>query len=228
MSLTAAVLSLVLSQDPAPAPAATDAPPVAAAAPAADAGVATTWAPARAKGADDAAKLLKKWGELKPEERTANLEQVQKQFGTADANPVMPPADFDFDRYSTLSPIDQAKATARHFFNDLITNDTSGVIAHCGFPFMMEDHRLDRVEELRNEWLKSLRGKRLDLLKLYDLEVLAPADMEKKYGAPPRRLQAWGWRAPNTFVAVANLSGHAGVILLRQVGAAWQVVGYHD
>jgi hypothetical protein len=52
--------------------------------------------------------------------------------------------------------------------------------------------------------------------------------MEKKYGKPPARLSSWAWRQPNTFVAVGNLSGHATILLLHQVGAAWQVIGFHD
>jgi hypothetical protein len=30
------------------------------------------------------------------------------------------------------------------------------------------------------------------------------------------------------YFAVGNLSGHATIVMLRQAGAAWQVVGFHD
>jgi len=102
------------------------------------------------------------------------------------------------------------------------------MLAHCGLPFMLEDRRIDRADELRSEWVKNLRAKRTDLLVLYDVELLTPPEMEKKYGAPPRRLSGWSWRSANTSLAVGNLSGHAMVLLLRPVGAAWQIVGFHD
>jgi hypothetical protein len=235
MMLSAAVLSLVLAQTPAPAdpapapaePAPAQLAPVGDADAGASAGGTPTYAP-RAKGADEAAKLLKKWGELKPAERLPMLEQVQKQYGQTGSNPVLPPPDFDFDKYTALTAIDQARITARDFFSDLVTNDTTGLLAHSGFPFMLEDRRFERPEDLRHEWLKSLRSKRTDLLKLYEVEVLTPTDMEKKYGPPPRRLASWNWRGSNTYLAVANLSGHAAIVMLKPVGAAWQVVAYHD
>jgi hypothetical protein len=235
MTLPAALLALALAQDPVPAepaappPAPAEAPaePPAGASPGAPSSREPTAAgPARPKGADDATRLLKKWPELKPEERLAAIEQVRKQMGVG--NPVLPPADFDFGGYAGLSPADQARVTARHFFIDLVGGETSGLVAHCGFPFFMEDRRFERPDELRSEWGKNLRTKRTDLLKLYDVEVLTPAEMEKKYGAPPRRLSAWGWRGQGTFLAVGNVSGHAVVIMLKQVGAAWQVVAYSD
>jgi hypothetical protein len=117
---------------------------------------------------------------------------------------------------------------ARGFFVDLIAADTPRLIARSGYPFFMEARRIDKPEDLRTQWGKSLRTRRADLLKLYSVEVFTVADMEKKYGKPPARLSSWAWRQPNTFVAVGNLSGHAAILLLHQVGAAWQVIGFHD
>ena len=103
------------------------------------------------------------------------------------------------------------------------------MLAHCGLPFWVEDRRIDRPDDLRGIWQKSVRTHRTDLLKLYDLEILTPQEMEKKYGLPPRRLQGWNWRASGVgYFAIANLSGHATVVMLKSVGAAWQVIAYHD
>ena len=227
MSLSALALALVLSQDPPPAePAAVPAP--AAAVPAPDAPAAVAPVAPRPKGVDDVQKLLKRLPEMSLEDRTKAIAQIQKQYGSAEANPVLPPVDMDLEKYAELPAVDQARVSARHFFTDLINADPTAILAHCGFPFMLEDRRVDRPDELRADWVKSLHSKRTDLLKLYDLEVLTPQEMVKKFGAPPRRLSSWGFRAPNTFVGVANLSGHAAVVVLKQVGAAWQVVAYHD
>ena len=87
---------------------------------------------------------------------------------------------------------------------------------------------MSRLVRRLSAWTRSLRSRRTDLLKLYSVEILTPAEMEKKYGKPPARLSAWPLKSGTTFVAVANLSGHAAIVLLRQAGAAWQVVGFHD
>jgi len=234
----ALLLSALLAQEtPEPAPAPTPSPaPVEDSAPTSapattaspgDEPVAPPAAP-RPRGVDQVLRQLKRMKELPAAERPKAVEQLRKEFGNADVNPILPPGDLDLDRYADLPSIDQARVTARHFFSDLIAADSQGMLAHCGLPFAMEDRRIDRADELRAEWIKNLRAKRTDLLVLYDIELLTPAEMEKKFGPPPRRLSSWSWRAPNTYLAVANLSGHAAVLLLKPVGAAWQVIGFHD
>jgi hypothetical protein len=115
-------------------------------------------------------------------------------------------------------------------FNDLISGDARGLVLLSGYPFQLEDRRLEMPDELHKEWLKNLRSKRTDLLTLYDLEVLTPSEMEKKYGKPPARLGSLPLRAPRTYVVVANLSGHAAIAVFRPGtnALAWQMVSYHD
>jgi hypothetical protein len=221
MNVAAYALCLALSQDP-------EAAPPEATAPEATAPVAAPVGPARPKGADEVARLVAKLPGMKPEERQAALEALSKQFGGADSNPVLPGVDVDLDRYLGLPPAEQAQVVARGFFLDLIAGESGRLVERSGYPFFMETRRFDRPEELSAQWGKSLRSRRTDLLKLYSVEVFPPAEMEKKFGKPPARLNAWNWRSPNTYVAVGNLSGHATVLLLRQAGAAWQVVGFHD
>jgi hypothetical protein len=222
------LLAALLSQDPAP-PAGDEAKPAAPAAAAADAPPAPAAVAPRPKGADEAAHFLKQYGTMSAVEREGTAAQLERQFGSAEANPVMPPKELDFGKYLELSAIDQARVSARHFFEDVLVADSAGMLAHCGFPFMLEDRRVDRPDDLRGIWQKALRTHRTDLLRLYDVEILTPQEMEKKYGTPPRRLQSWNWRGGGVgYLAVGNLSGHAAVIMLKQVGAAWQVVGYHD
>lgn len=184
--------------------------------------------PPRPKVADEVARKIKRLRDLPQPERDKLVEQLRNEYGSSDVNPLLPPGDLDLQRFSELPAVDQARVTARHFFTDLIAADTPGMLAHCGLPFMMEDRRIDRAEDLRSDWVKNLRAKRTDLLVLYDVEILSPAEMEKKYGPPPRRLSSWSWRGANAYLAVGNLSGHAMVLLLKPVGAAWQIVGFHD
>ncbi len=226
MNVAAYALCLALSQEPevTPPPAAAEASAEGepSAAPTAPSG------PARPKGADEVKRLMEKLPSMKPEDRAAALEAMIKQYGQVDSNPVLPGNDVDLDKYLGLTAAEQAEVVARGFFTDLIAADTGKLVARAGYPFFMEARRVDRPDDLRTQWGKSLRSRRADLLKLYSVEVFLPADMEKKYGKPPARLSAWNWRSPNTYVAVGNLSGHAAVLLLHQAGAAWQVVGFHD
>lgn len=233
ISVAAFALALTLSQDPEPG--AVDPAPAPAAAPEngnptgdTPAAPAAPVGPPRPKGADDVMAMLKKLPNMTPDERAVALQNIQKQFGQTESNPVLPTGDIDFEKYLELPPQQQAEVVARGFFTDLISSDTNRLVARAGYPFFMEARRIDRPEELRAQWAKALRSRRTDLLKLYSVEVLTPADMEKKYGKPPQRLSGWNTRSGTTFLVVANLSGHAAILLLRQAGAAWQVVGFHD
>lgn len=172
--------------------------------------------------------MVKKMQTMTPEERQIALLNLQKQYGAVDSNPVLPTGDIDFSRYLDLTPQQQAEVVARGFFNDLITGDSNRLVARAGYPFFMETRRIDRPEELRAQWARAVRSRRTDVLKLYSIEVLAPADMEKKYGKPPQRLSSWPLRTGTTFLVIGNLSGHAAILLLRQAGAAWQIVAFHD
>jgi hypothetical protein len=225
------ILLAVLSQDPpaaapkpaepAPAPAANDQP---AAAPAI--------IPQRTlHNADEIARELKRIQGLPPEEAAEAMKELQKRMPTEEEHPrrpqqiVKPP---DVRDYATLPEIDQARYSAREFFNELIAGDARAIVSNCGFPFQLEDRKLYSPEEAFQEWLRNLRAKRTDLLTLYDIEILSPADMEKKYGRPPSRLANLPWKHDKTYVAVANLSGHAAIAVLHQQGLAWAVVGYAD
>ncbi|GMU59649.1 MAG: hypothetical protein AMXMBFR34_14120 [Myxococcaceae bacterium] len=185
-------------------------------------------APVRNKAADDVQKAAKKTQELPVDARLQALEELQKQYGGVDINPVLPPRGWAMDKFMELSPPDQARVVARRFLEDLIAGDGRGLASASGLPFFFDDRRIEKLDELRNEWARVLRSRRTDLLTLYSVEILTAADMEKKYGRAPQRLGAWPTRGSNTFLAVANVSGHATVLLLRQSGITWQVLGIHD
>ena len=149
----------------------------------------------------------------------------------ANPNPKAPaPRPADVRDFQQLSELDQVKYTAREFFDELVAGNARGLVDRAAIPFQLEERRIPTYEELFSEWLKSLRAKRTDLLTLYDIEVLTPAEMEKKYGKPPARLARLEWHAPRTYIAVANLSGHASVAVIKPHSSnrAWVVVGYSD
>ncbi len=176
----------------------------------------------------EAQKLIARLTSKDDDERRAALDELQTRFSSVPVNPIVPAGDVDLERYLALPEAEQVRLQARRFVDELVSADVGRLVACSGLPFMLEDRRIDRADDLRAEWAKQLRGKRTDLLTIYDVAVFTPAEMEKKYGRPPPRLNGWPWRNAKTSIAVANLSGHAAVILLRQVGVTWQVIGYHD
>lgn len=127
------------------------------------------------------------------------------------------------------SPEDRVRDEARYLLSYLLTGDVRGSVPMLSFPFQLEERRFEAPESLVVTWVKQLRNKRTDLVTLYDVEVLPYAEMEKKYGKPPARLGAIApGRGTEVYAAVANLSGHAAVILYRQEGSDWKAFAYTD
>jgi len=124
--------------------------------------------------------------------------------------------------------VPQVMARAKRFFADLIAGNPAALVEQSAFPFYLENRKITQPRELLQEWTRNLNRKRTDLLVLYGIEVLTPTEMEKKYGKPPRHLAAIPWRGPDTYLAVANLSGHAAVTIFRRVDGAWRVIAFHD
>jgi hypothetical protein len=122
---------------------------------------------------------------------------------------------------------EEVRDEARYLLSYLLTGDVRGTLPMLAFPFHLEERSFDTPESLVVTWVKELRQKRTDLVTLYDVEVLPYEEMEKKYGRPPARLGALPTRG-EVYAAVANLSGHAAVILYRRDGADWKAFAYTD
>jgi len=228
----ALAIGLVLAQgepEPAPAPA-----PAAAPAPAPRPVPGDVVSPQ--PNIDQLQRQMEKMKNMPPEEAAKAAADLSKKFTgmtqedfmrrpvPAAPHPLVP----EVKDYASLPEVEQVKYSAREFFTQLIAGDARNITNNCALPFQMEERRLTTPDELFQEWLRNLRAKRTDLLTLYDVEVLAPADMEKKYGAPPKRLQSLPWKGQKTYVAVANLSGHASIAVFKYTGMFWVVVGYAD
>lgn len=176
---------------------------------------------------------LERIKKLQPNDLSNAIDQYRKLGPNSIAQPAPNPAENPEPPQPyglMLSDPDQVKALAHSFFNDVISGDARSIVLHSGYPFYLEDRRLELPDELHDEWLKNLRSKRTDLLTLYDIEVLTPQEMEKKYGKPPARLKSLPWNSGHTFIAVGNLSGHACIAVYRESNGPhrWQIVGYTD
>jgi hypothetical protein len=129
----------------------------------------------------------------------------------------------------TADPNEYARVTARAFFSALIQGDASEVVHHIALPFQLDATRLTEPDQTFQAFAKALREKRTDLLTLYGIELLTPAEMEKRHGKPPARLAQLPWKSSHTLIAIGNLSGHAGVALLHEVVPNhWAVIAYTD
>jgi hypothetical protein len=124
--------------------------------------------------------------------------------------------------------VPQVMARAKQFFANLIAANPAALVDESAFPFYLENRKITQSGELLQEWTRNLSRKRTDLLVLYGIEVLTPAEMEKKYGKPPKHLASLPWRGADTYLAVGNLSGHAAVTIFRRVDGAWRVIAFHD
>ncbi|MFY0577622.1 hypothetical protein ACN28S_27820 [Cystobacter fuscus] len=123
---------------------------------------------------------------------------------------------------------ERIRKNAHQLVDSLLAGDVRGSVAYLTFPFQLEERRFDAPEPLVATWVKELRNKRTDLVTLYDIEVLPYAELERKYGKPPARLGAIIPRGTEVYAAVANLSGHAAIILYRQTEDGWKAFAYTD
>ncbi len=237
MSLLALTAAALLSQaDPsaeAPVPAEPAAVPAAAAASPDPAAPAVPKAP-RGVSSEELLRQLERIRKLPPNEASDAMQDIARKFPHTDAKGTTPDHEHPENpnlmlTMGTMTEPEQVKYAARMVFNSIIAGDARGLVLQSAYPFQLEDRRLEMPDELHKEWLKNLRTKRTDLLTIYDIEVLSPAEMEKKYGRPPARLAALPWKAPRTMIAVGNISGHAAIAVFRgSVSGRWQLVGYHD
>jgi hypothetical protein len=131
----------------------------------------------------------------------------------------------------TASPADQRAAVeqaARDYCARLLQGDARGAVSRSALPFFLEDDEVKSAEVLFEEWLTRLRAQPLERIRLRGLEVLTPAEMQAKHGPPPPHLAKLPWRRPNTYLAVANLSGRAAVLVFRLEKDGWKAVAFHD
>ncbi|WNG47822.1 hypothetical protein F0U60_29575 [Archangium minus] len=224
--LLLATASPVLAQEAQEAPAAPTAEPApAAAAPAAE------QAPAAAEEAPAAQKpsRRRRAKQAAAAEAPAPAPEAPAPAPTATApSPSAPAPSAPAPAPQPGSIQEELRDEARYLISYLLTGDVRSTVPMLAFPFQLEERRFDTPESLIVSWVKQLRNKRTDLITLYDIEVLPYAELEKKYGKPPARLGAIVPRGTEVYAAVANLSGHAAVLLYRQTDAGWLAFAYTD
>lgn len=117
---------------------------------------------------------------------------------------------------------------ARVAFDRFLAGDARFIVRGCAYPFHLDARRIEDRDTLFRELLQQLRSRRLDLLSVDAIRVFTPAEMEATYGPPPARLAHLPWKAPQTWIAVANLSGRAAVAMFQNTRNGWRLVAYTD
>ncbi|HLT31287.1 MAG TPA: hypothetical protein VK013_14695 [Myxococcaceae bacterium] len=117
---------------------------------------------------------------------------------------------------------------ARVAFDRLLAGDARFLVRGSAYPFYLDAQKIEDQETLFRELLQQLRSRRLDLLSVDAIRVFTPAQMEATYGPPPARLAHLPWKAPQTWIAVANLSNRAAVAIFQNTRSGWKLVAYTD
>jgi hypothetical protein len=141
---------------------------------------------------------------LTPEQRK-RLNEMYPDAGTAKATRE------DERKIERQNAVDRATL----FFKAIVDHQVQNIVAMITGPFYLEGKYFDSAEAAREAWTRILEARGDTDYRLQGLVVLTPAEMEARYGKPPERLAAIPWKRPNTYIAVANLSGKAAVLVLR-------------
>lgn len=128
----------------------------------------------------------------------------------------------------TETDAERVEKMARVAFDRLLAGDARFVVRGSAYPFYLDARKIEDQETLFQELLQQLRSRRLDLLSVDAIRVFTPAQMEATYGPPPARLAHLPWKAPQTWIAVANLSNRAAVAIFQNTRTGWRLVAYTD
>jgi hypothetical protein len=119
--------------------------------------------------------------------------------------------------------------TARGFFQAVADHQLRRVLSLMTGPFYIEGQYFNSAEAAQDAWTRILQARADVEFRLEGLELLTPAEMETRYGKPPQRLASLPWKGPHTYIAVANLSGHPAVLVLRApTSGAAQLLAFTD
>ncbi len=116
--------------------------------------------------------------------------------------------------------------SSRTFYTALLEKNVEILAQLCKAPFFFEGRAVGTDAEMKARWSNLIGGEPLEGVSLYDIELLSLEEMTQKYGKPPDRLRAWSMQG--AIFSVANLSGHATVVMWRKFGDKWLALGFHD
>lgn len=115
---------------------------------------------------------------------------------------------------------------ARRFVEALLGGRASEVAALCAPTFSFDGRTEKGADAIRVRWAEALAEPGPERATLLDLAVAPAADAQARLGRPPKRIAPL--LLPGTWVAVANVSGRAVVVVFGRQGGGWAATGLHD
>lgn len=141
--------------------------------------------------------------------------------------PATPPAPPAAPKEAKPSPDRvQVAAAAARFFQALLARRPADLAALCALTFSFDGKLVSGADAIRARWADLVAAHGGAMYTLLDLEILALADAQARYGKPPKRLAALA--APGSWVALGNLSGRPTFVFYSRQGNAWLATGIHD
>ncbi|MFN0061780.1 MAG: hypothetical protein ACKVPX_04595 [Myxococcaceae bacterium] len=124
----------------------------------------------------------------------------------------------DYFQRNPITIRTMAAMPAKQFLKALIARDLVMLASFSQTPFYIEGQRYNSPTTAATALKQAMEENPGASWELLDLEILSPSEMRKKYGPPPKRLAHLPWNAPDSVIAVANLSGRAAILILRPRG----------
>ncbi len=119
----------------------------------------------------------------------------------------------------------QVAAAARRFLELLLAGRAVELAAACSPTFSFDGRTSGGAEGVRTRWVEVLAARGGEHAVLLDLAVAPAAEAQAQLGKPPKRIASL--LAPGSWVAVANLSGRALVIVFARHAGSWLATGIH-
>jgi hypothetical protein len=107
----------------------------------------------------------------------------------------------------------------------LRSRDLETILLYCKAPFFFEGKQLVTEAEVKKRWEVELSSEQ-QRRPLVAIEYFSFDEMVARYGRPPEKLAGWPMRQGT--IVVANIGGHAVVMLWRKGPRGWECVGLHD
>jgi len=116
-------------------------------------------------------------------------------------------------------------AAARRFAEALLSRKATEVAALCASSFSFDGRLASGAEQVRARWEEVLAARDGVPEALLDLAVMPVPEAQARLGKPPKRLAPL--LTPSAWVAVADLSGRALVIVFARQGSGFVATAIH-
>jgi hypothetical protein len=144
----------------------------------------------------------------------------------ANPPPVAVPAAATDGKHPQQPVEDDLVEAAHQYYLAILSKNSEKLALLSRAPFFFEGKPVNSESDIKRTWENSLANQPLEGLRLSGVAFYTPEEMAARFGKPPDKLS--GWPMKGGMLSVANLSGHAAIVLWRKNGALWQAFAFHD